>query len=95
MLKLLSAMQPVAVHAVIRTIATARIVMPKTIIRLAAGRHTFSETEQAMVSPPARNGFGHERLLIPESSISPYKSGLYGRCRESRVPTRSLTSTSN
>jgi biotin synthase-like enzyme len=24
--------------------------MPKTIIRLAAGRHTFSETEQAMVS---------------------------------------------
>lgn len=42
--------QPVSVQTVLRTIATARIVLPKTIIRLAAGRHTFSETEQAMVS---------------------------------------------
>ena len=40
-------------HTVLRTIATARIVLPKTIIRLAAGRHTFSETEQAMVRPHA------------------------------------------
>jgi biotin synthase len=41
--------QPVEVHTVLRTIATARIVLPRSIIRLAAGRHTFSETEQAMV----------------------------------------------
>ena len=44
------ASQPVPVHTVLRTVATARIVLPKAIIRLAAGRHTFSETEQAMVS---------------------------------------------
>jgi biotin synthase len=42
--------QPVSVQTVLRTIATARIVLPKSIIRLAAGRHTFTETEQAMVS---------------------------------------------
>jgi len=42
--------QPVSVQTVLRTIATARIVLPKSIIRLAAGRHTFNETEQAMVS---------------------------------------------
>jgi len=44
--------QPVSVQTVLRTIATARIVLPKSIIRLAAGRHTFNETEQAMVSDP-------------------------------------------
>lgn len=42
--------KPVSVQTVLRTIATARIVLPKSIIRLAAGRHTFNETEQAMVS---------------------------------------------
>lgn len=31
---------------ILRTIATARIVMPKAIIRLAAGRYTMKETEQ-------------------------------------------------
>lgn len=50
--KVFRSLQPVSVHTVLRTIATARIVLPKTIIRLAAGRHTFSETEQAMVSTP-------------------------------------------
>lgn len=53
---------PVPVHTVIRTVATARIVMPKTIIRLAAGRHTFSETEQAMVSSAAKRYDDHDLL---------------------------------
>jgi len=39
---------PVPVHTLLRTIATARIVLPQTIIRLSAGRQTLSETEQAM-----------------------------------------------
>lgn len=56
---------PVAVHTVLRTIATARIVLPRSIIRLAAGRHTFSETEQAMVShspqPELTSGFHGRR----------------------------------
>ncbi|CCK72400.1 biotin synthase KNAG_0K00320 [Huiozyma naganishii CBS 8797] len=33
---------------ILRTIATARIIMPKTIIRLAAGRYTMKENEQIM-----------------------------------------------
>jgi len=39
---------PVPHRTLLRTIATARIVMPQTIIRLAAGRQTLSENEQAM-----------------------------------------------
>lgn len=35
-----------SLDAIIRTIATARLVMPKTIIRLAAGRYTMKEYEQ-------------------------------------------------
>jgi biotin synthase len=38
--------QPIPVHTILRTIATARIVLPDTIIRLSAGRQTLSETEQ-------------------------------------------------
>lgn len=40
--------EPVPHHTIVRTIATARIVMPSTIIRLAAGRQQLSEAEQAM-----------------------------------------------
>ncbi|KAI0286748.1 biotin synthase BioB [Russula aff. rugulosa BPL654] len=40
--------EPVSHHVLLRTIATARIVLPTTIIRLAAGRQGLSENEQAM-----------------------------------------------
>ncbi|KAI0050682.1 biotin synthase BioB [Auriscalpium vulgare] len=40
--------EPVQHQTLLRTIATARIVMPTTIIRLAAGRQRLSESEQAM-----------------------------------------------
>lgn len=39
---------PVAIEEVVRTIATARIVMPKSIVRIAAGRKMFTDAEQAM-----------------------------------------------
>ena len=38
--------EPIAFDAIVRTIATARLVMPKTIIRLAAGRINMSEEKQ-------------------------------------------------
>ncbi|ORX38952.1 hypothetical protein BD324DRAFT_299828 [Kockovaella imperatae] len=61
--------KPVPVHTVLRTIATARIVLPKTIIRLAAGRHTFSETEQAMAFMAGANAiFTGERMLTTPCS---------------------------
>ncbi|KAH9921987.1 biotin synthase [Epithele typhae] len=40
--------EPVPYHTILRTISTARIVLPGTIIRLAAGRQTLDETQQAM-----------------------------------------------
>ena len=40
--------EPVTIHDMLRTIATARIVLKFSIIRLAAGRTSYSETEQAM-----------------------------------------------
>jgi biotin synthase len=62
-------LQPVPVHTVIRTIATARIVMPKTIIRLAAGRHTFTETEQMMAFMAGANAiFTGEKMLTTPCS---------------------------
>lgn len=39
---------PIPYHTLLRTIATARIVLPNTIIRLAAGRVTLDEVKQAM-----------------------------------------------
>ncbi|WVN91155.1 biotin synthase [Cryptococcus depauperatus CBS 7841] len=60
---------PVQVHTVLRTIATARIVLPKTIIRLAAGRHTFSEVEQAMAFMAGANAiFTGEKMLTTPCS---------------------------
>ncbi|KAH6917584.1 biotin synthase [Coprinopsis sp. MPI-PUGE-AT-0042] len=57
----------VAHHILLRTIATARIVMPKTIIRLAAGRNTLSEAEQAMCFMAGANAVftGEQMLTTP------------------------------
>jgi biotin synthase-like enzyme len=51
----------------IRTIATARIVMPTTIIRLAAGRNTLAESEQAMCFMAGANAVftGDQMLTTP------------------------------
>ncbi|PPQ63506.1 hypothetical protein CVT24_004734 [Panaeolus cyanescens] len=62
--------EPVAVHTLIRTIATARITMPATIIRLAAGRNTLAETEQAMCFMAGANAvFTGEQMLTTPSDV--------------------------
>jgi biotin synthase len=51
-------------HTTLRTIATARIVMPKTIVRLAAGRTTLNEEQQAMCFMAGANAvFTGEKML--------------------------------
>lgn len=56
--------QPVPHHTLVRTIATARVVLPGTIIRLAAGRNTLSESEQAMCFMAGANAvFTGEKML--------------------------------
>ena len=59
--------QPVPYHTLVRTIATARIVLPYTIIRLAAGRDTLSESEQAMCFMAGANAVftGEQMLTTP------------------------------
>jgi biotin synthase len=70
--------QPVSVQTVLRTIATARIILPKTIIRLAAGRHTFTETEQAMAFMAGANAIftGETMLTTPCSGWDEDKAML-------------------
>jgi biotin synthase len=52
---------------IVRTIATARLVMPKTIIRLAAGRITMSEEKQIMCFMAGANAvFTGEKMLTTD-----------------------------
>ncbi|KAH7104108.1 biotin synthase, BioB [Auriculariales sp. MPI-PUGE-AT-0066] len=61
--------EPVPWHTLVRTIATARIVMPETIIRLAAGRQSLSEAEQAIAFQAGANAiFTGERMLTTPCS---------------------------
>ncbi|KAI0702469.1 biotin synthase [Cytidiella melzeri] len=59
--------EPVAYHTLLRTIATARIVLPTTIIRLAAGRQTLDEFKQAMCFMAGANAVftGEQMLTTP------------------------------
>ena len=61
--------KPLPVQEVVRTIATARILLPKTIIRLAAGRINMPETDQAMCFMAGANAvFTGERMLTTACS---------------------------
>jgi biotin synthase len=55
---------PIPFNATLRTIATARIVMPRTIVRLAAGRTTLSEEQQVLCFMAGANAvFTGEKML--------------------------------
>ncbi|KAK4050934.1 biotin synthase [Microbotryomycetes sp. JL221] len=59
----------VTVQELLRTIATARIVLPSSIIRFAAGRISFTESEQAMCFMAGANAiFTGERMLTTPTS---------------------------
>lgn len=59
--------QPVAFPDVLRTIATARLIMPATIIRIAAGRKTMSEEKQALCFLAGANAiFTGEKMLTTD-----------------------------
>lgn len=61
------ATQRVALQTLARTIATARIVLPTTIIRLAAGRNTLTESEQVLCFMAGANAVftGEQMLTTP------------------------------
>jgi len=58
---------PLPHHTILRTVATARIVLPTSIIRLAAGRQTYSESEQALCFMAGANAIftGDAMLTTP------------------------------
>lgn len=61
--------KPVDFQTMLRTVATARIVLCKSIIRLAAGRHLFTEGEQGMAFLAGANAiFTGERMLTTPTS---------------------------
>lgn len=74
--------------AVLRTAATARVIMPETIIRLAAGRYTMKETDQAMcfmagvnaiftgkkMLTTMCNGWSEDKQLLANWGLKPMKS---------------------
>lgn len=70
----------VAHHTLLRTIATARVVLPGTIIRLAAGRNTLSESEQAMCFMAGANAvFTGEQMLTTPCSPWDEDKAMMGR----------------
>lgn len=66
--------------AVLRTISTARIVMPATIIRIAAGRKTMSEAEQILCFNAGANAiFTGEKMLTTECNGWDEDKEMFGR----------------
>ncbi|KAI9833465.1 MAG: hypothetical protein M1819_003623 [Sarea resinae] len=58
---------PVPFDTVLRTVATARIVLPSTIVRLAAGRVTLAEEQQVLCFGAGANAvFTGEKMLTTE-----------------------------
>ncbi|KAL8376603.1 hypothetical protein RB595_007620 [Gaeumannomyces hyphopodioides] len=59
--------EPVDFTTILRTIATARIVMPGTIVRIAAGRKTMNEERQALCFMAGANAiFTGDKMLTTE-----------------------------
>lgn len=79
---------PSPFDATLRTIATARMVMPKTIIRLAAGRTTLTEEQQVLcfmaganavftgekMLTTACNGWDEDRAIFEKWGLRPMES---------------------
>ncbi|KAF4984764.1 hypothetical protein FZEAL_125 [Fusarium zealandicum] len=66
--------------SMLRTIAAARIIMPSTIIRIAAGRKTMSEEKQAMCFMAGANAiFTGEKMLTTECNGWDEDAAMFGR----------------
>jgi len=90
--------EPISFDKILRTIATARIVMPKTIVRLAAGRTALSEEQQVlcwmaganavftgekMLTTPC-NGWDEDRVIFEKWGLRPMESFEVEALREDR-----------
>lgn len=68
----LAEVEPPSVWEMVRAIATARILMPRSMIRLAAGRERLSPTEQALCFLAGANSIflGEKLLTTPNAPLS-------------------------
>ncbi|KAH8885368.1 biotin synthase [Thozetella sp. PMI_491] len=72
--------EPIGFPSMLRTIATARILMPSTIIRIAAGRKTMAEEQQALCFMAGANAiFTGEKMLTTECNGWDEDAALFGR----------------
>ncbi|KAI7871574.1 biotin synthase [Spinellus fusiger] len=64
--------EPVSVFEMVRMIATARIIMPRSMVRLSAGRVRFSMSEQAMCFMAGANSIftGDKLLTTPNNALT-------------------------
>ncbi|KAK3900223.1 hypothetical protein C8A05DRAFT_45891 [Staphylotrichum tortipilum] len=71
---------PIEFTSMLRTIAAARIIMPATIIRIAAGRKTMAEEQQAMCFMAGANAiFTGEKMLTTECNGWDEDAAMFGR----------------
>ncbi|KAK5156462.1 hypothetical protein BJ546DRAFT_1060919 [Cryomyces antarcticus] len=92
--------RPIPFTSILRTIATARVVMPATIIRIAAGRKTMSEAEQVLCFQAGANaiftgekmlttecnGWDEDKAMFERYGLVPMKSFERGHLRETNFP---------
>lgn len=72
--------KPVPFPSLLRTIATARVVMPRSIVRLAAGRIGLSEEQQVLAFSAGANAvFTGERMLTTACSGWEEDSAMFAR----------------
>ncbi|TRX91605.1 hypothetical protein FHL15_007610 [Xylaria flabelliformis] len=72
--------EPVKLEDLVRCIATARLVMPATIIRLAAGRVTMPESEQMLCFMAGANAiFTGEKMLTTDCNGWDEDKAMFGR----------------
>jgi len=80
--------EPLKPFEMVRMIATARIIMPKSVVRLSAGRNEMSETEQALCFMAGANSIfiGEKLLTTPNPDIEKDLQLLNDLGLKARVP---------
>lgn len=72
--------EPVTAFDMARTIATARIIMPKSMVRLSAGRMSFTEAEQGMLFLAGANSiFNGDTLLTTANPAFEKDQAMFDR----------------
>jgi biotin synthase len=77
---------PIAFEEFLRTIATARILMPKSRVRLSAGRNTLSQEQQIVCFSVGANSIFVGEKLLTTPNVEPRKdSDLYNQIKADRT----------